>query len=331
MAWDRNFPLGSTPINQADNGIRDNWAYVRSAIAQEHADFDVHNTDPTQIVHLQGSARVISYNGMVELATSALVRDNVTELYHDSRDVGRIIVDNGGHTAPGRIWICSFTDIFTEAPRRLSTLVLAGPGTALNAQASIAANGGVVIPTLQTLRLPPGENSVTDGTTAFDLWAHAARHLINGDDALTGILAGNVVYKTGAGPISATGTMVTHTFDFSTRTGNSLILALGWLRAFENTLSGNETVGVKAWFELGDVQQGQAIDFPWIQGTNNDITNWSMPAFQPAAFLVPNASGQVVDWEFYLYATPTDPANGVGEARDFGMILIDVGTVGLTT
>lgn len=328
MTWDKNRPLGSTPVDTADNLIRENNDYLESAIAQEHGDPASNPSAPEQIVHVQGSGRVIVYTGATELDSSADVVAQVSELYHDTRDIGRCVIDQGSHGNTGRVWYCTATDTFVESPLRFAgNVVFDGTVTATG---QINANGHIVIPDTKDIWLPSGQGNVADSLsvkTAIDIFSHASVHALGGQDPLTGIVASNVIFKSSAGPTSSAGTLLTHTYDFSSRSGNSLILALAWLQGYKAFVDAAHSADVEAAIELGDVAQGLGIDLHAGPGSGNAWNDWSSTGLDAAAFLVANASGQKIDLELTAISGTTAGT----QARNYGLILVDLGTVGLTT
>lgn len=222
MAWDRTLPTGSTAVSASDNAIRANWDYIRSAFAQEHADPDANAADPTAIRHTQGSARAIVYTGATELDSSADVVAQVSQLYHDATDIGRIVYDLNSSSNPGRIWVCTDIDTFVVAPTVADALTLSG---------LLTANAGIVIPSGQTLQLASGEDSLTDGSVAFDPWAHVARHLQpGGADAIPNLITAIHWDYTEAqiAVIDETDTKLAEvSVDFTGRSGSSHVFVLG--------------------------------------------------------------------------------------------------------
>jgi hypothetical protein len=321
MSWDRTLPTGSLAVNASDNAIRANWDYLRDAIRQEHGDPDAFPSTTAQIVHLQGSARAIIYTGATILDSSADVVAAVT-LYHDSRDIGRIVFDKNVTATPGAVWYCTAVDTFVEITRIWSNVIIAGTA---GITGLVTASGGVTIPTTKLLTGPTGENWLVNGAQQMNPLIHAARHLFGGQDVLAGIIASNIIYKTGAGPITVAGTLVTSTYDFSARTGNTLIVAIGFATMLHSgSASGKATMS----FQLNDVDKGM----PFVlagQDTASSL-DLSQAGATAAAFLVPNAAAQKIDLEL-----KTITKNGGGGSQSpiqqFGMLLIDLATVGLTT
>jgi len=302
MGWNRALPAGATTsVAASDNVIRDNWDYLRSAIMQEHADPDANPSAPTQIVHLQGSGRVIVYTGTTVLDSSADVVAAVTQLYHDSRDIGRTVIDRNTTATPGSVWQCVATDTFVEMTRFWSTILG-----------------------------PVGTSWLGNGAASMDPLLHAARHLLLGGDPITGLVMGNIVYKTGAGPVTAAGTLVTHTFDYSGRAGNTLILAYAWTQLLHgfNTGSANQQSSIaQLALQLNDIDKSQILHASGEYTTANHELRTNHSAL--AAFLIPNSAAQKVDWE--LKSHVIQGAGNLADLRNFGMVLIDLGAVALTT
>lgn len=326
MAWDKSLPTGSTAINASDNAIRDNWAYLRDAIRQEHADPDASPSSPSSIVHLQGAGRIIVYTGATVLDSSADVVSAVSQLYHSTADVGRVVIDQNTTATQGAVWYCVATDTFIELPRYWGNLLVGGTlgvTGATTLTASLAANGGVVIPTTKKLQIPPGESSIFDGTNSLDPFGHAARHLFAGGDFVKGLIASNIVYKSAAGPVTATGTLLTHTFDFSTRSGNTAILAAAWANVDPGSTGAINPATMQ--IQLNTVQKGQDLE---CRATHNSPWRSQASNFMGAAFTIPNSSGQTVTLELTTYVTGGFNLVGV---KNYGMILLDLATVAITT
>lgn len=324
MAWDKNLPAGATAVSASDNAIRDNWAYLRDAIRQEHADPDANSSTPANIVHLQGSARAIVYTGATVLDSSADVVAAVAQLYHSSADVGRIVVDMNSTTPTGAVWYCVAADTFVEHTKLWGALNMVG---ALTVGGLLTASSGVTIPTTKLLTGPAGESWIVNGAQTMNPLLHAARHLFGGQDALAGLIASNIIYKSAAGPTGAAGTLNTHTYDFSGRAGNTLLLVVAWGTVFFDDVAASNTHTVEAAIQLNDVDKSQVSKTTsQVNGANHTIRS---SFFAATAFTATNAAGQKVDWEAKTIAK----TGGVGSPSviDYGMLIVDLGTVGLTT
>jgi hypothetical protein len=277
IAWDKTLPTGSTAVSASDNAIRANWEYIRDAFNQEHGDPDANPSDASQIVHLQGSARVIVYTGATELDSSADVVAQVSQLYHDSRDVGRIVYDANTSGDSGRIWICTATDTFVSVPSVQDALTLEG---------LLTAEAGIVVPSGQTLQLASGENSLTDGSTAFDLWLHNSRHELGGDDALLNLIASlNWAQDTTGGTLTTTEAKLDEvTIDMTGRSASSHVFMLalfGKSQSAGSTASfalhiGLDSGGTRTAPSGGNLPTGVSAS-PFIEGPSN--STFAAPVF----------------------------------------------------
>jgi hypothetical protein len=81
MAWDKDKPVGSDPIRDGDDDIRDNWAALETALGQEHK-FDA----TTQACHHESGSAV----AFVQDAEPSTRLDGQ---HFDSEDLGRLWVD----------------------------------------------------------------------------------------------------------------------------------------------------------------------------------------------------------------------------------------------
>jgi len=322
LSWDRTLPTGSTAVASSDNVIRSNWDYLRDAIRQEHGDPDAFPSTAAQIVHLQGSARAIIYTGATILDSSADVVAAVT-LYHDSRDIGRIVFDKNTTGTPGAAWYCTAIDVFVELTRIWSNVVIAGTA---GITGLVTASGGVTIPTTKLLTGPTGESWLVNGAQQMNPLLHAARHLMGGQDVLTGILAGNVVYKTAAGPFTAPGVMNTITFDYSGRAGNTLLAVMAWATLFN--LNINHNLQATMSIQSNTVDKSQDLI---ISRNDPNVPYRNSPGSVFSAFTVTNLTARVID--FKLKVTEEDGAAvnfTNGQILRTGMIILDCGAVGLT-
>jgi hypothetical protein len=318
MAWDENLPAGNQPWNLGDDAIRANNAALADAVEREHEPL----TDATYGgIHKQGSARAHVWTGATLDQTALNSNFNNPS---NAKNSGKIVLDQ----PEGRIWICrdGASGLWVELSEISGALAVNG---ALTATGLLSANNGVTIPTTKLLTGPTGENWLVNGAQQMNPLLHAARHLFGGEDALTGIVAGNVVYKSATGPTSAPGTLVTHTYDFSARAGNSLLLALYWAGGkweFVGPPNQQASIATLA-LQLNDVDKGQLmVLIGQYTSANAIMTDGSMLA---AAFTVPNSAGQKVDLELKTHVI--QGAGNLGTLNNYGMVLIDLGTLGLTT
>jgi hypothetical protein len=72
MAWDKTRPSGSSKVSTSKTGFQDNFAYLDTAIGQEHETPSSHGSTPTNIVHSEGSARAFVYDSATPLTQTIL-------------------------------------------------------------------------------------------------------------------------------------------------------------------------------------------------------------------------------------------------------------------
>lgn len=314
MAWDKVQPTDATIVASLDTVLQANWAYLRDAIRQEHADPDANPSAPAQIVHLQGSGRVIVYTGATVLDSSADVVAAVTQLYHDTRDIGRTVIDQNTSATPGGVWYCVDTDTFVEVSRLWSAVTFANSIT-------VAAGKQIIGPT--------GESWIANGAAAsMNPLLHAARHAVGGDDPFLAGIAQSVVYKTnsnnygsGDDPVD----MLEHTFDFSGRAGDTTVLVLVKAQARYDEDSGG-SITSRLYVRLGTDQKSKDIRCE-IDHSGSTDDNFRVPVFGICAFAIPNLAAQAV--RFHLFSLVATNATAFIDQPE--MLILDLGSTTLTT
>ncbi len=310
MVWEANRPLGNQPWNVADDAIRENNAALETSVAREHEPL----SDATHGgKHLEGSARVHIWTG-AELNTTTLNSNfnNPTS----AKNKGKMVIDQ----PVGRFWVLydGANGLWVEPAKVGGALAVTG---ALTVAGLINANNGILIPTTKTLEGPTGEAWLKNGAQTMNPLLHAARHLLGGQDQLNGIVSG-IVRKSGAGPTTTATTLLTHTYDFTGRSGASTILAFAWTTIQWDQIGGDEGSTATLNIQLNDADK--ALDLVMRGRRDGTGVEQRQVGMMVAAFTAAAASGQKIDFELKTH-TIDGGLSKLGDLKNYEMILIDLG------
>lgn len=302
MAWDETKPADTDKRKLGAGEIRTLKVDVRTAQNRQHvAISDVTNGGK----HLEGSARVYIWGGAELDVTSLNANFNSPASQYNK---GTLVLDQ----PVGRQWICydGSGGLWVELTKFGSLLSL---------------SGGIVIPTTKTIEGPSGEAWIKNATQSMNPLIHAAaRHILGGQDPLNGLVQG-IIKKTGAGPTKSAATLLTHTYDFSGRTGNSTVLALAWTSIRWDQVGGDEGSIATMNLQLNDADQ--AADLVMVGRRNGDGTEARQIGVIAAAIDVTAAAARKIDFELKTHTITigaATPAN-LGDLLNYSMLLVDLG------
>jgi hypothetical protein len=141
--WDSDQPAGNTKISLGDDKIRQNQKAAQERVELEHQAF-------SDTIH---GGRHLANTARVGIGTFA-----ARPVYSDAYGTGKmwVVYDPPSGTNHGAVYYCvaGATDTWIELLRFGGSVTLAG---------------GLVLPSGQTIEVPPGEASITDGTTRLRL------------------------------------------------------------------------------------------------------------------------------------------------------------------
>lgn len=232
MAWDKTLPTGNTKVNQSDNAIRDNWAWLEDSIKTEHTDPATIPSSPSSSVHLEGSSRVWVYTGATLLDSAADIETALA--VHSARftaataaNTGMVVIDQNTTSDEGSLWVCTdgLTGAWKEITQKHAAMILA---STLSVGGLLTASAGMTIPTAQALDIPNESNVLTSSTDADQMnpFALASRLLQGGADPLKNL----PVAIEDTGDIVATSPITSYK-NLSARSNNTRALVIAWGKA----------------------------------------------------------------------------------------------------
>lgn len=180
MPWDDAKPKGSIPVAQLDNETRDQFQFLK-LVLQQSMEFPGTGGDPptgTGGTPLLASARI--HVGQSPLGGGPTDAD-ISQGTARSTGKVRFMTDNG------QVKICTdgAADTWQDISGVAGTLAVGG---ALNVAGLLGINGGAVLPSGQTMLVPPGESWLSDSSTTMEPHAHVGRHAIGAEDELTNLV-----------------------------------------------------------------------------------------------------------------------------------------------